>query len=335
MNNYFTFWHMTAPVFIRPAEANALFQSAKTSELTHALREFAETQQNLAVLVGPAGSGKTTLLRWLAQALPMKTHDVFLTTLLGREHDSGWLIPRVAEFFQTESRDRKNWKDIIATGLDQLTKEDRRLLVCIDTAHLICTDEALSDLEAFFNLQDLSGIRISFVLAGNQDLIERLKKQPSISIRINSFLSTSNLTCDELESYIDHRLKKAGVAAIFDPEAILAIYNETNGNFLTSNTVLEKCLIEAANKSARRITTFVVEKALGTAFIKQKSADKPAANDAVKDKEKLATVFQAPDGKTTEQFDRIATAEQQKVSKNEHERTGSIKLSSLFKQDKD
>ena len=326
---------MTAPVFIRPTEADALFQSANTVALTRALREFAETQQNLAVLVGPAGSGKTTLLRWLAHALPMKSHDVFLTTLLGREHDGGWLIPRVAEFFQTGSREKKHWKDIITTGLDQLTKEDRRLVVCIDTAHLICTDEALSDLEAFFNLQDLSGIRISFVLSGNQELIERLKKHPSISIRINSFLSTANLTCDELESYIDHRLKKAGVLAVFDPEAILAIYNETNGNFLTSNTVLEKCLIEAANKSARRITTFIVEKALGNAFIKQKTAERPTASDTVKDKEKLATILQASDTKPAEQFDRIPTAEQQKVSKNEHERNGNIKLSSLFKHDKE
>jgi type II secretory pathway predicted ATPase ExeA len=335
MSNYFTFWHITAPVFIRPTESDALFQSANTLALSKSLLDFAETQQNFAVLVGPAGTGKTTLLRWLSQTLPMKSFDVFLTTLLGREHDSGWLLPRVAEFFQTGSRDKKNWKEVITNGLDQLTKENRRLIVCIDTAHLICTEEALSDLEAFFNLQDLSGIRISFVLSGNQELIERLKKHPSISIRVNSFFSTTNLTCDELESYVDHRLRKAGVPAAFDPEAILAIYNETNGNFLTSNTVLEKCLIEAANKSARRITTFIVEKALGAGFIKQKTAENPAVIEAVKDKEKLATTLLSSEGKKPEKFDRIPNAEHQKVSKNEHERSGSIKLSSLFKQEKD
>ena len=123
--------------------------------------------------------------------------------------------------------------------------------------------------------------------------------------------------------------------AAFDPEAILAIYNETNGNFLTSNTVLEKCLIEAANKSARRITTFIVEKALGAGFIKQKTAENPAVIEAVKDKEKLATTLLSSEGKKPEKFDRIPNAGHQKVSKNEYERSGSIKLSSLFKQEKD
>jgi type II secretory pathway predicted ATPase ExeA len=332
MSNYFTFWHMSAPVFIRPTDVDALFQSANTQMLTRGLREFAETQQNLAVLVGPGGSGKTTLLRWLSHALPMKSHDVFLTTLLGQEHESGWLIPRVAEFFQSSSGNKRNWKEVITTGLDQLTKESRRLLVCIDTAHLIYTNEALSDLEAFFNLQDLSGIRISFVLSGNPELIERLKKHPSISNRINSFLSTVNLTCEELKSYIDHRLMKAGVTAVFDPEAVLAVYNQTNGNFLTSNTVLEKCLIEAANKSTRRITTFIVDKVLATVFITEKTAEKTEVTDAVKGG---ATIQQNYGGKKSGQFQQIPTAEQEKISKNEHERSGLIKLSSLFKQDKD
>jgi type II secretory pathway predicted ATPase ExeA len=335
MSNYFTFWHINAPVFIRPVEVNHMFQSANIQALTAAMREFAETHQQLAVLLGPAGSGKTTLLRWLSQSLPMKTHDVFITTLLGREHDSGWLLPRIAEFFQKGSKDRKNLKETISNGINQLTQEARQLLICIDTAHLICTDEALSDLEAFFNLQDLSGIRISFVLSGNQELIERLKKHPSISLRVNSCLTTSNLNCDELESYAIHRLKTAGVAAVFDPEAIVSIYNESGGNFLLCNNIFEKCLIEAANKSTRRVTTFIVEKVLSSSFFNHKTVEKPLSSEITKDKDKPTSVSQVQESKATEHFERIPATDQQKVSKIDHERNGSIKLSSLFKHDKD
>jgi hypothetical protein len=125
---------------------------------------------------------------------------------------------------------------------------------------------------------------------------------------------------------------KAGVTAVFDPEAVLAVYNQTNGNFLTSNTVLEKCLIEAANKSTRRITTFIVDKVLATVFITEKTAEKTEVTDAVKGG---ATIQQNYGGKKSGQFQQIPTAEQEKISKNEHERSGLIKLSSLFKQDKD
>lgn len=329
MSNYFKYWHISAPVFIRPADPSALFLSAATSKLTAELLKFTESHQSLAILSGEAGSGKTTLLRWLAQTVPMKIHDVFLMSLLGRETTSGWLLPRVASFFQPGA---KHWVEVLTTGLAQLSSEGRHLVVCIDAAHLISSDEAISDLEAFFNLQELTEQRVSFILSGNTDLNDRVRKNNSLKVRVSSHLMTGRMSRLELDDYVMLRLKQAGIAVIFDPEAMTQIYRQCDGNFLAANMALEKCLIEAAAKESKRITPFISEQAIQTM---NQNRDTPLAAAATTGDREMLSYPVAPAGQTIEHFEKKIRQDQQGSLKQEPEKSGNIKLSSLFKQDDD
>lgn len=343
MTNYFTFWHITEPVFVRPGADVALFETEHVRSLSARLIEFAGTHQSLAVLTGAPGGGKTTMLRWLADTLPMTTHDVFLLTLLNREANAGWFLPRLAHFFRakpqasgTAASPAEQWRAAIVTGINQLTAENRHLIVCIDAAHLIATDDAMSDLEAFFNLQDHAGQRISLILAGAPELTERLNKFPSLALRISRHLEVKPLERSELEPYVAWNLKRAGITATFETDTLTAVHRQAGGNFLATGMALEKCLIEAAARDSRRITTFVSEKALGSAPAKKAVDDlfaqMPNPGQPTPVGEKQGSL---KDGKTPEQIPPRVVAEQVSRGKNETDKASSIKLSSLFKQDDD
>lgn len=333
MGNYFTYWHITTPVFIRPANPSALFQSVATCKLTDEITKFVGSHQALAILSGPAGSGKTTLLRWLADTIPMKSHDVFLITLLGRETNSGWLLPKIATFFKAGN---SSWVETLKTGLAQLTSEGRHLVVGIDAAHLISSDEAIDDLEAFFNLQELTDARVSFILSGNTDLIDRVKKNQSLAVRVGSYLLTGRLSRQELDDYVALRLNQAGIAVIFEPEALTQVYRVCDGNFLSANMALEKCLIEAAAKESKRITPFISELALQSMNQNRELPTPTVAPTMGSEREKpFAAGFPAPVGKNTEFSEKKLRADQHGMPKTENEKSGNIKLSSLFKQDDD
>lgn len=349
MSNYFTFWRITEPVFVRPGDG-ALFETPHVRELCAALKQFAETKQPLAVLSGAPGGGKTAMLRWLADILPMTTHDVFLTTLLSRETGSGWFLPRLAGYFRTKEKSLTDaqdaWKEAVVTGLQQLKDENRHLIIGIDAAHLICTGEAMSDMEAFFNLQDHAGHCISVILAGAPELVEEIQACPSLALRISTHVETKPLERPDLDTYVAWRLKKAGINATFEADALTMIYRQTGGNFLATGMALEKCLTQAAYQDSRRITSFVAEKALSpvapkkniedlfsTASVELKVAGGPVA--VAPAGEKQDNKEGAMRGAPTEQFPRKIVAEQATRGKNEADKPGSIKLSSLFKQDDD
>jgi type II secretory pathway predicted ATPase ExeA len=332
MSNYFTFWHITEPVFVRPGADAALFETDHVRDMCARLLDFAGTHQPLAVLTGAPGGGKTTMLRWLADTLPMTSHDVLLLTLLNREANAGWFLPRLAHFFRTKPQagsaasPTEQWKAVLVTGINQLAAENRHLVVCIDAAHLIATDEAMSDLEAFFNLQDHVGQRVSVLLSGAPELAERIKNLPSLALRVSRHLEVKPLERSELESYIAWHLKRAGITAAFEADTLTAVYRQSGGNLLATGMALEKCLIEAAARDSRRITPFVSEKALG-GVPQKKTVDELFAEkkDSMKDVKE----------KSPEQFPPKVVAEQVSRAKNETDKASSIKLSSLFKQDDD
>lgn len=340
MSNYFKFWHITAPVFVRPADTSALFMTPHLEAVTAKMRSFADTQQPLALLIGPAGSGKTTLIRWLNDVLPVSTHDVLMITLLNREQRAGWFLPKLASFFRTEKvpasgPSGQDAKQVIITGLQQLADEQRNLVVCIDAAHLLSNDEALADLEAFFNLQDHTEPRVSIMLAGAPELVERVQRSPALSLRVATQIVTKPLERPELDPFVESRLRASGVNGIFDHEALSSIFRTTGGNFLASAMALEKCLMEAAAADAKRITTFIVERALASSGRKQlenfppvPTAAEHAAATQVADKNAVAKA-------ATDQLPRKVHAEVKAREKNDAEKPGSIKLSSLFKQDDD
>lgn len=189
----------------------------------------------------------------------------------------------------------------------------------------------MSDLEAFFNLQDHTQLRVSLLMAATPEFSTRVRSNASLSVRTSAHFETKSLERSELEGYVAHGSERAGISAGFDHDALTTVYKHSNGNLMQTAMLLEKCLIEAAARDSRRVSNYIAEHAAGSLTGKSPASLAASLPKAAAAGEKPTKAATPP--KATEHITPKAVAGGQHPGKNEKESLESIKLSSLFKQD--
>jgi general secretion pathway protein A len=142
--------------------------------------------------------------------------------------------------------------------------QNRPVLLIIDEAQNL-SDEALEEVRMLSNLQGDDQSLIQIMLVGQPELMVRLKKPGhsafSQRIAVNFFLS--RLTDTETESYIKHRLKKAGGDPnIFTPKAIEKIFDASKGIPRTINLLCDASLVYGFGYELETIDAPVIEQVI-------------------------------------------------------------------------
>jgi len=221
-------------------------------ETTHTREAFAcltygiQNRKGFVVLSGEVGTGKTTLLNKLLE-------------WLNHEHISNAFVfnPRldVPQFLDFMMADfgihcESNLKSQVLLTFNHWLLERHRAgetaVLVVDEAQNL-SDEVLEEIRLLTNLETSTQKLLQIVLAGQPEL-ERKLNQPhlrQLRQRITLRARTYPLELEEVASYVEERLAKAGAKAhaIFTPEALAAVHKYSRGIPRVINLLCEHALI--------------------------------------------------------------------------------------------
>jgi type II secretory pathway predicted ATPase ExeA len=240
-----------------------LFASATLGEAEARLKHLLELRA-IGLVTGEAGSGKTTVCRKIASALHPGLYRVFYVPLsTGNVMD---MYKSIAwELGLPTERNRASAFRVIRAEITRLTLEAKqRPVLIVDEAHHL-RNEVLEDLRLLTNYEMDSQNRLCLLLVGLTELRRRLAMavHESLAQRIVVRHHLAGLGRDELPEYLTHRLRRVGCELpLFEPPAVEALFQATQGMPRKVNRLAHYALTSAALNKAKTVATEHVQAAL-------------------------------------------------------------------------
>lgn len=203
----------------------------------------------IMAVTGEVGSGKSTSLRW------SRSHyhpsEVLIISVIANSGSivelyklicAGLDIPSASISRSRLVTDAKQAIWEIVTGKRQ------RIVLMIDEAQLL-RSEVFGELHTFTQFEHDSKNLISLLLCGQTTLLDKLTYRSSapLASRIIAKTHLAGLTRVQLEEYISHHLKIAGIKKqLFSADAITALHQGSGGVLRRTNSLARGGLIAAA-----------------------------------------------------------------------------------------
>jgi general secretion pathway protein A len=227
---YERFYNLRDRPFALSPDPDYLYPSRVHREALDYLRFGIEGHAGFVVITGEIGSGKTTLLQVLLRNLDGQTTVVRLvnTLLTGRELLESILLDLGVEHVPPTKP--QMLRELARLLIDQRSR-GRRVLAVIDEAQNLSLD-ALEELRMLSNLETEKSKLIQIVLVGQPDLREKLAMETleQLRQRVTVRYHIDPLDADETANYINHRLRRAAIAAPLQfPRAVTDVIHERTG----------------------------------------------------------------------------------------------------------
>lgn len=213
--------------------------------------------EGLTLVIGEAGTGKTLLIRSLVLRLHATDRVIVLTCPRQGEMD---LIRETGKAFGvTLPTNYKPDRGLARLRSDLLrsANEKQRSILIIDQAEAL-SDENLSHLIRFAELEDHERALISIILVGRTGITSRLERSDAEPLQQNIVTErrVPPLSLVETDRYIRHRLHVAGGADVplFEDDAVAAIHRASGGIPRVINRLCEKSLLSAFGANERKVT---------------------------------------------------------------------------------
>jgi general secretion pathway protein A len=249
-----TFFGFKKVPFSDEPDAKQLFEYAGWKQVQARLK-FLIDHRGAGLLTGEVGSGKSTAARtWLAGLNPNLFKVIYLHWSSGSPLD---LLRQIARGLDLEpARYRGDLTTQISDTIVRLhkTRKQHPVLV-LDEAQLL-GHAALELLPLLLNFEMDSSRYLTLLLAG-QPLLRRalsLQMHEALRQRIAVHYHLEGFSRDELDTYLAHQLKAAGVQLpLFDDTARQALYQATKGIPRKVNKLALTALRLAASRKASTI----------------------------------------------------------------------------------
>jgi general secretion pathway protein A len=148
------------------------------------------------------------------------------------------------------------------------SKKQHPILIC-DEAHLLC-HPALEQLPLLLNFDMDSSHYLTLLLVG-QPLLRRtlsLQLHEALRQRIAVHYHLEGLSREELDAYLGHQLKAAGISQpLFDDTASQALYQATKGILRKVNKLASTALRLAAQRKTSLVNEAILLDATSEAFL--------------------------------------------------------------------
>jgi len=223
-----------------------------------------ESHAGFLLLSGEAGSGKTTLVRALLNILD---EDIETCLILNP-------LLSTLELLQSINRDFGNpchlssvqkQLETLNEFLLQLSQSGKKAVVIIDEAQNL-SFEAFEMTRMLSNLETDSQKLLSILFVGQPELV-KLINQPrlrQLAQRVQIHVELPSLNLAQTESYIHHRMSRAGtkIAVHFESSVIKTIHKKSGGIPRIINNICEYVLLTAYCRNTHIIDRRVMGQAL-------------------------------------------------------------------------
>jgi general secretion pathway protein A len=254
---------LAAYPFGKDIACDEMYVSSAMSELATRLAHLVE-MSGIGLVTGDSGSGKSSACRAMAARLHSGLYKVFYVPLsTGNPMD---LYKSIAwEMGLGVERSRAALYRQIKNEVTRLCTESRtRPILILDEAHGLRSD-VLEEMRLLTNYAMDSQNRLCLLFCGQTELRRRIGMavHEALSQRVVVRYHLPALTRDECAAYVAHLLRRAGTELpLFEPAAIEAIFQATQGLPRRVNLLAHHALIAAAVSKNKVATADHVQAAL-------------------------------------------------------------------------
>lgn len=244
-----------APFSITP-DTSFYFAAKNYQEGLNTLLYAVNAREGFIKITGEVGTGKTLLCRKLISSLDERYKIAYVpnpylepqSLLLVIAEELGIAIP--AEITQ------HNLLKAITYALIDFAHKSQRVVICLDEAQAMPT-ETLEALRLLSNLETEKRKLIQVVIFGQPELDEKLSHESirQLKQRISFEHNLSQFNLDELQHYVDHRLRVAGYQGgrLFSSAALYMMYIKSQGVARLVNILANKALLSAYGKGRKTV----------------------------------------------------------------------------------
>lgn len=259
---YETFYGMRQKPFSKTPDPHFLFLSRNHEEALARL-QYAVEERELVLLTGEIGSGKTTLTRALMDSLGEKYRII---VIINPQLTPLQFLRTVAKRFDLDIP--HNYKDSLLDAIYEQVYKDYDTgitpVIIIDEAQLIPTKSTFEEIRLLTNFQLDHANLLSLILVGQTDLRKRLNHKTYLPLRqrIGLFYHLGPLAADEIQGYIEHRLRIAGIGnPLFTDGAIKRLFHHSGGIPRVINSIAASALLEGFGRELHIIDESIINDA--------------------------------------------------------------------------
>jgi len=262
---YTSFFGLNEKPFSITPDPRYLFLSERHGEaLAHLVYGVTESG-GFIQLTGEVGTGKTTLVRTLLLNKMPENADV--AVVLNPQLSVIEFLATICEELHIEVPHNRGSVKALTDALNRhLLKahaEGRRTILVVDEAQNL-TPAVLEQVRLLTNLETAKQKLLQIILIGQEELRDLLARNDlrQLAQRITARYHLEPLSRDETSSYIEHRLKVAGVLGeIFDAGAKKEIYRMSQGVPRLINVICDRALLGAYAQESRRVNPRLIRQA--------------------------------------------------------------------------
>lgn len=254
----------TNPFGIAP-KLDFLYRSAAFEESMAHLVYGLDNSEAIVMITGPVGMGKTMAV----QSFLAHLGDRYVTALVTNTNvDAKELLKLILDDLGVALVPGADKSDVLIALKNFLIEEDkagRRTIVVVDEAQNLAR-EVLEEIRLLTNIGQGDRQPIQLVLVGQPELEAMVRRDDLAQLRqrIRVHYVLAPLSRQELESYVDHRMKVAGgKPGCFTGKALDRVYRFSGGVPRVVNSLCGEALLTAFLADHRRVEGEDVE--IGTA----------------------------------------------------------------------
>lgn len=259
---YLDFYGLKEKPFSVTSDPNFLYLSKKHQEAISHMQYGIEERMGFLEITGEIGTGKTTICKGLLNTLDEHTKTAFI---LNSNLSEIQLLQAIVQDFGIQIKNKQKitlLNELNRFLLEQLKMKNNSVLIIDEAQNL--KPSILEQIRLLSNLETEKEKLLQIILVGQPELKEKLASRELAQLRqrIAIRYHISPLGRDEVEGYINHRLKVAGSENndFFKDKAMDEIYKFSRGVPRLINILCDKTLLAGYVKEKKTIDGPMVKK---------------------------------------------------------------------------
>lgn len=265
---YLDYWHLKEKPFEITPDVRFFYASKNHEEALQRLLFSCEEHRGAMVLTGDCGCGKTLLSRVLISDLAKNVRcqlALIVNPKVSAKEFLALICFELGGLKEKNMRDKVFLMDQLKQLLESNAKAKRKTTLIIDEAQAIESEEVLEEVRLLMNFQTESEILLNIIFIGQPEFKEKILSLKQLSQRIQMWFHLTCLDVTDINQYIQHRLKVAGVDSdIFHASAHQKIYDLTGGVPRFINNICNMALWIGEKECVQKIDAELVETAFRT-----------------------------------------------------------------------